>query len=70
MIIFAWVLVGLGLLVGPGAAVLWPVGVTLLIINYKKRRPKCTACKSKLIIPLDTPAGQEIVRSLESKDKV
>jgi|GEM_PF-6372488 len=54
-----WGMVALGLFATP-LAPLWIPGAIIAVNAHMKGKPKCPACKSKKIIPIDSPRGQEL----------
>lgn len=53
------VMVVLGLF-GPPLVFLWPPGLVLVIMAYRQRKPTCPACRSRRLIPVNTPLGREL----------
>jgi len=56
---FGWGLVGLGLIATPLAPLLIP-GVVIAVVSHRRDRARCTACRSKDVVPLETPEGQAL----------
>jgi len=61
MLWMGWTMILLGLW-GPPLVFLWPPGLVLVIMAYRQRKPSCRSCHSRDLIPIDTPAGRELVR--------
>ncbi len=49
----------MGAVIVPLVGLAWPVGVAIIIIA-KTRMPRCPKCRSKVLIPVDSPRGKEI----------
>jgi Zn-dependent protease with chaperone function len=45
---------------GPVVSLLWPPGLILVIIGYRRRKPKCLACAARNLIPRNSPKGREL----------
>ncbi len=59
MLWMGWVMIAC-VIFGPPIAVLWLPGLILVIMAYRQRKPICSACKSRNLIPSNTPAGREL----------
>ena len=55
-------------LFGPPLVFLWPPGLVLVIMGYRQRKPTCSACKSRNLIPANTPAGRELCQISTNRD--
>lgn len=62
MLWMGWVMAILSLF-GPPLVFLLPFGVILIVMAYRQRKPTCSACKSRSMIPVDTPRGAELTGS-------
>lgn len=60
--VFGWVLIVLGVVAVP-LAPLWVPGVIILVHAHLSGKAKCPTCKSKAIIPIESPRGQELAAS-------
>jgi hypothetical protein len=59
MLWMGWIMIVLGLS-GPPFVFLWPPGLVLVIMAYRQRKPTCEACKSRQLVPANTPLGQQL----------
>ena len=64
MLWMGWIMIGLGMF-GPPLVFLWPPGLVLVIMAYRQRKPTCAACKSRNLIPTNTPLGAELLPKRE-----
>lgn len=49
------------MVIGLPFSVLWVPGLILVIMAYRQRKPTCSACKGRRMIPANTPRGQELL---------
>ena len=60
MLWMGWIMIVLGLY-GPPLVFLWPPGLILVIMAYRQRKPTCTACGNRTLVPTNAPTGARLL---------